>query len=127
MLNELIFNVCLALVVAICGVIARELIPFLREKHNEVIKRIEATKWAWAADIVNEVVRAVEQTVIEKHGDEKKAIAHRLILKAMKEAGIYLSDEQIDTLIESAVQTLNEDRLMEVIDFDSETAETEGC
>lgn len=111
MVNDLIFNICLALVVGICGVIARELIPFLREKHNEVIKRIEATKWAWAADIINEVVRAVEQTVIEKHGDEKKAVARQLIWKAFKEAGISMPDEQIDTLIESAVQALNGEKV----------------
>jgi LL-H family phage holin len=107
MLNELVFNVCLALVVGICGVIAHELIPYLHEKTYEAMKALEATKWAWAVDIINEVVRAVEQTVLEEHGDEKKAIAKQLIYKAMKEANIYLNDEQIDMLIEAAVHAMN--------------------
>lgn len=107
MWNELIFNVLMALVVAICGVICRELLPLIKEKKAEVIKQIEATKWSWAVDIIDAVVRAVEQTVLDEHGEEKKAIAHRWIMKAMKEAGIYLSDEQIDMLIESAVQAMN--------------------
>jgi LL-H family phage holin len=97
----------MALVVAIFGIIARELIPFLKEKYSETLKRIEATKWAWAVDIINEVVRAVEQTVLEEHGEEKKAIAKQLIYKAMKEANIYLNDEQIDMLIEAAVHAMN--------------------
>lgn len=111
MLNELIFNVCLALVVGICGVIAHELIPYLHEKTYEAMKALEATKWAWAVDIIAEVVRAVEQTVIEQHGEEKKAIAKQLIHKAMKEAGIYLKDEQIDMLIEAAVHAMNGEKV----------------
>lgn len=107
MLNDLIFNICLALVVAICGIICRELLPYIKEKRNEAMKALEATKWAWAADIIDAVVHAVEQTVIEQHGEEKKAIAHQLIVKALKEANIYLSDAQIDTLIEAAVNIMN--------------------
>ncbi len=111
MLNDLVFNVCLALVVGICGVIAHELIPYIHEKTYEAMKALEATKWEWAVDIINEVVRAVEQTVMEEHGDEKKAIAHQLIWKAFKEAGISLRDEQIDMLIESAVHTMNGEKV----------------
>ena len=72
MLNDLVFNVCLALVVGICGVIAHELIPYIHEKTYEAMKALEATKWAWAADIIAEVVRAVEQTVIHEHGGRKR-------------------------------------------------------
>ncbi len=122
MLNDLIFNVLLALVVGICGVIAHELIPYLHEKTYEAMKALEATKWSWAVGIINEVVRAVEQTVLEEHGEEKKAIAHQMIWKAMKAADLYLSDEQIDMLIEAAVQAMNEGKLSEVISIDGETA-----
>lgn len=121
MLNDLVFNICLALVVGICGVIAHELIPYLHEKTYEAMKALEATKWAWTVDIIGEVVRAVEQTVIEQHGEEKKAIAHQMIWKAMKEAGLSLRDEQIDMLIEAAVQAMNEGRI-----YDGKGTETEG-
>ena len=111
MLNDLIFNICLALVVGICGVIAKELIPLIKEQYAKTIKQMEATKWAWAVDIINEVVRAVEQTVIEKHGDEKKAVAHQLIWKAFKEAGISMSEQQVDALIEAAVHAMNGEKV----------------
>lgn len=113
MVNELIFNVLLAFIVTICGIICKELLPFLREKKQEAIKALEATKWAWTANLINEVVRAVEQTVIHEHGEEKKAIAKQLIYKAMKEAGIYLKDEQIDMLIEAAVHAMNGEKVTE--------------
>ena len=77
------------------------------------MKALEATKWAWAVDIINEVVRAVEQTVIEKHGDEKKAVAHQLIWKAFKEAGISMSEQQVDALIEAAVHAMNGEKVAE--------------
>jgi LL-H family phage holin len=111
MINDLIFNVCLALVVGICGVIAKELIPLLKEQYAQTLKQMEATKWAWAVDIINEVVKAVEQTVLEKHGDEKKAVAHQLIWKAFKEAGISMSEQQVDALIEAAVHSLNGEKV----------------
>lgn len=113
MLNDLVFNVLMAVIVAVCGVICRELLPLIKEKKNEAIKKIEQTKWAWAVGIIAEVVRAVEQTVIHEHGEEKKAIAKQLIYKAMKEAGIYLKDEQVDMLIEAAVHAMNGEKVTE--------------
>ena len=47
-------------------------IEVFKEKKAEVIKQIEATKWSWAVDIIDAVVRAVEQTVLDEHGEEKK-------------------------------------------------------
>lgn len=126
MLNDLIFNVLMAVIVAICGVICRELLPYLKEKKTEVIKKIEQTKWSWTVEIIDSVVRAVEQTVINEHGEEKKAIAHQMILKAMKEAGIYLSDQQIDMLIEAAVNAMNDGKIPEVIGFDNQTEYTDS-
>lgn len=126
MLNDLVFNVLMAVIVAVCGVICRELLPLIKEKKNEAIKKIEQTKWSWAVEIIDAVVRSVEQTVIHEHGDEKKAIAHQLILKAMKEAGIYLSDQQIDMLIEAAVNAMNDGKIPEVISYDSQTEYTDS-
>ena len=126
MLNDLVFNVLMALIVAACGVICRELLPLIKEKKNEAIKKIEQTKWSWAVEIIVAVVRSVEQTVIHEHGEEKKAIAHQLILKAMKEAGIYLSDQQIDMLIEAAVNAMNDGKIPEVITYDSQTEYTDS-
>lgn len=126
MANELIFNVLMALIVAVCGVICKELLPLIRSKKDEAFKRIEQTKWAWAVEIVEAVVRAVEQTVLDEHGEDKKLIAKRLIHKAMKEAGIFLSNEQIDLLIEAAVNTMNDTKIPEVVTFDDQTEHFKG-
>ena len=120
MANELIFNVLLALFVAIIGVIGKELIPYLKEKKAQAMKQLEATKWSWAAEIVDAVVKAVEQTVLDMHGDDKKVYAKHQIYKIFKQAGISLTDDQIDTLIEAAVQEMNSYILPEVIPVDRE-------
>lgn len=107
-MNSLIFNILMALIVAVIGVIARELLPYLRQKRAEVEARIRRTKWAWAADIIDAVVRAVEQTVAEDvHGKAKKQEAVRYIKYLCGKCAIELSDEEIDTLIEAAVHAMN--------------------
>lgn len=107
-MNTLIFNVLMALVVAIAGIIARQLLPYLREKRDEAIEKVKQTKWAWCADIIDAVVRAVEQTVGDEiHGEDKKAEAVKLIGRIFYQAGLHLSDDQIDALIEAAVQNMN--------------------
>lgn len=107
-MNSLIFNILMALIVAVIGVIARELLPYLRQKRAEVEARIRRTKWAWAADIIDAVVRAIEQTVAEDvHGKAKKQEAVRYIKYLCGKCAIELSDEEIDTLIEAAVNTMN--------------------
>lgn len=119
-MNTLIFNVLMALVVAIAGIIARQLLPYLREKRDEAIEKVKQTKWAWCADIIDAVVRAVEQTVGDEiHGEDKKAEAVKLIGRIFYQAGLHLSDDQIDALIEAAVQSMNANSL-EVYTNDSE-------
>ena len=63
MMNNMIFNVLMALIVALIGVITKTLLPYLSEKKAEATAKIRQTRWAWAADIIDAVVRAVEQTV----------------------------------------------------------------
>lgn len=107
-MNTLIFNILMALVVAIAGIIARHLLPYLREKRDEAVEKIRQTRWSWCADIIDAVVRAVEQTVGDEiHGEEKKAEAVKLISRIFYQAGLHLSEDQIDALIEAAVQAMN--------------------
>lgn len=120
MVNDLIFNILMALIVAVIGIIAKELIPYIKEKKAQVMKQLEATKWSWAVEIIDAVVRAVEQTVLDLHGDDKKVYAKHQIYKIFKQAGISLTDDQIDTLIEAAVQEMNSYILPEVISVDGE-------
>ena len=112
-MEKLIFNVLMALVVALAGIIARELLPYIEKKKEEAEAKIRRTKWAWTVDIVDAVVRAVEQTVAEDiHGKEKKEIAEKYIEKFLKEYGINITYTEIDALIEAAVHTMNENCIL---------------
>lgn len=115
MVNDLIFNILMALIVAVIGIIAKELIPYIKEKKAAIERQIDRTKWGWAVEIVDAVVRAVEQTVLDVHGDDKKAFAKHQIYKIFKQANISLTDDQIDTLIEAAVQEMNSYILPELV------------
>jgi len=109
MTTNLIYNILFALIVAVAGIITRELLPYLKKKQAELDATIRRTQWSWAADIVDAVVRAVEQTVSQEiHGESKKDIALHYIQRILKENGIELTDDQIDALIEAAVQAMNE-------------------
>lgn len=130
-MDRLIFNVLMALVVALAGIVARKLLPYIEKKVEEAEEKIRRTQWAWAVDIVEAVVRAVEQTVAEDiHGKDKKDRAILYITRLLRENGISLSAEEISTLIEAAVHTMNENCILagagELVDLpDGELIETE--
>jgi LL-H family phage holin len=108
MFNELITNVLIMVIIAVIGIVTRELIPIIRQKRAELTARLQETEWAWLADIVDAVVRAVEQTVKDElHGPDKKAIAINQIKNICQHCGIEIKYEQIDALIEAAVQEMN--------------------
>lgn len=118
--ERLVFNILMALVVAIAGIVARELLPYLKQKQLEFTARLRKTQWAFAADIVDAVVRAVEQTVSEElHGPDKKDIAVRYIRELLKQNDINVTTEQLDALIEAAVQAMNANTL-EPIEVETE-------
>ena len=122
MVSTLIYNTLLALIVAIIGVITNALLPYLRAKKDEATTAIRQTRWAWAADIIDAVVRAVEQTVEDGvHGEAKKAEATRLIFDFFRANHIDLTQEQVSALIESAVQAMNSNTI-EVTDYSNTDA-----
>lgn len=122
MVSTLIYNTLLALIVALIGVITKTLLPYLRAKKEEATTAIRKTKWAWAADIIDAVVRAVEQTVEDGvHGEAKKAEATRLVFDFFRANHIDLTQEQVSALIESAVQAMNSNTI-EVTDYSNTDA-----
>ena len=125
MMQNLIFNVLMALVVAIVGIVANTLLPYLKQKKEEATAKIRQTKWAWAADIIDAVVRAVEQTVEEDlHGEAKKDVAIQYISDILSRAGLTLSDVEINTLIEAAVNTMNAENTIEFEPIEVTTEES---
>lgn len=110
MMNELVFNICLAIVVAIFGIIAKSVIPFLKAKKDAAMEQLRDTRWFWVADLVDSAVAAVEQTVKDDmHGDDKKELAMHYIMEVLKENNIEISVDQLNTLIEAAVKAMNDD------------------
>ena len=117
MVNQIVFNVLLALIVAMIGIVTKTLLPYLKAKQAAATTALRQTRWAWAADIVDSVVKAVEQTADEyMHGEVKKDAATRMIVDFFRENHINLTQEQISALIESAVQAMNSNTI-EVTDF----------
>lgn len=109
MMNDLVLNVLIAVVVALIGIVTKSLLPFLKAKKEEAVGKLRQTKWCWAVEIIDAVVRAVEQTVAEDvHGIDKKNLAVNYIEPMLLKAGITLTEEEIDRLIEAAVQAMNE-------------------
>lgn len=122
MMNQLVFNVCMAIIVAIFGIIARSVIPFLKAKREEAMARLRETKFFFLAEIVDAAVNAVEQTVADNiHGDDKKELAMQYIMQILKENNIEISPDQIYTLIEAAVKAMNDET--EIVEIDAEPDE----
>lgn len=107
-MNELIFNVLLAVITALVGIVVKQLIPYLKAKQTETTAKLRQTKWSWTADIIDAAVRAVEQTAKGAiHGEDKKQAAMAYTKSVLQKSGITMSDEQISNLIEAAVQAMN--------------------
>lgn len=107
-MNELIFNVISAVILALVGIVTKELIPYLRKKKAEADAQLKRTRWGWVTEITDAAVRAVEQTAQGAiHGEDKKKIAMEYTKSVLLKSGISMSDEQISTLIEAAVQAMN--------------------
>lgn len=107
-MNELIFNVLLAVITALVGIVVKQLIPYLKAKQTETTAKLRQTKWSWTADIIDAAVRAVEQTAKGAiHGEDKKQAAMAYTKSVLQKSGITMFDEQISTLIEAAVQAMN--------------------
>lgn len=111
-MNSIFFNIIVAVVTVFIGAVVGELLPYLRQRKNEAMAKLRQTEWAWAADIIEAVVRAVEQTVSGKlYGLDKKKYAMNKIVPLLAKYGLELSEDEIDKLIEAAVQAINENTI----------------
>lgn len=51
-MEELVYNVLLAVITALIGVVTTQLIPYLKAKQTETTAKLRQTKWSWTADII---------------------------------------------------------------------------
>lgn len=105
-MNEILTNLICAV---ICGFIAwlvKTTIPYIKAK-------LQSTQYAWAAEIIEYTVRAYEQmTEGSGRGDEKFRLVMEQVQKELSKYGITLTNTQIATLIEAAVQAMNAEQLV---------------
>lgn len=60
--------------------------------------------------IVNDCVKAIEQIYIDLHGDEKKTYCENLVAQLLSEKGLTITQTELETMIEAAVQELNSNK-----------------
>ena len=97
-MNDLVFNVLLAVIALILGVITRYVVPWLKE-------RIQSSKWSWVYHLTYKLVSAAEQ-YIKTGGADKKTYVTDLLKDFLVEKNLSLSDSQIGALIEATVNEL---------------------
>lgn len=92
--------VVLSIILSICIIIiCRYLIPWLKTKFSKESFDL-VSKW------VLEAVKAAEQTHGEGEGKAKKEEVVKFVKQMLEKYHIVLSEQEIDTLIESAVKQL---------------------
>lgn len=113
-MNEILTNLIVAV---ICGLIAwlvKTTVPYITAK-------LQSSQYAWAAEIIEYTVRAYEQmTEGPGQGDEKFRLVMEQVQAELRKYGITLTNVQISTLIEAAVQAMNAEQLSISVDEPTE-------
>lgn len=100
-MNEVLFDVLVGVVIVISIIITRYLVPYLKSQ-------IQETKYAELLDMVAQAVRKAEQKIRgTKQGAARKAQVVAFLSNYLTENGIHITEEQLDTLIEAAVWSMN--------------------
>ena len=98
-MNDILFEVLKIVVMLVALVVARYLVPWLKEKIG-ADKLTEAEKWAKYA------VLKAQQVLWEETGADRKTYVTEFLKEILTAKNIALSDEQLDVLIEAAVKQM---------------------
>ncbi|MBR1477440.1 MAG: phage holin [Lachnospiraceae bacterium] len=102
-MNEILFDLLLAVLIFISVIITRYVIPLLKEW-------IENIKDERLRKAVKDAVQMAEQTITASHSGKEKLAKVKDMLKLMLiKKNITMSDEQLTTLIESAVYAMKKE------------------
>lgn len=92
---------------ALLGIVAlfvfTKINKYAKEKFNE-------SQLSVISIIVKNVVHCVEQTFKDLHGEDKLNEAKNKLINLLEAKGIKLTDEEINILIESAVNQMNKEK-----------------
>lgn len=98
-MNEIIFEIVKLVVMVVALVIARYLVPMVKEKIG-ADKMAQIEKWTRYA------VLKAQQVLWDKTGEDKKTYVTEFLKELLIAKNIALSDEQLDILIEAAVKQM---------------------
>lgn len=102
-MSEVLFEVLKAVVILSVILLVRYAVPYIRQQ-------VENTKYAWLEKWVELSVKSAQQTIFgDKSGPEKKAIVTKFIKDLLIKKNISISDDQLNTLIESAVYIMKQE------------------
>lgn len=102
-MNEIIFEIIRSLVVVAIMVLVRYAVPYMKT-------RIKNSDLSWIYDWAVYAVKAAEQTTTGSGtGAIKKATVKEFLIKVSHEAGLSITDEQLENLIESAVYAMKQE------------------
>lgn len=103
-MGEFVTNIICAVICGIIVWVAKTTVPLIKA-------RLESTRYSWAADIIEYTVRAYEQmTEGSGQGDEKFRLVMEAVQSDLAKYGIHLTNTQIATMIEAAVQAMNTEK-----------------
>lgn len=103
-MNDVTFNILKIVLSIACALIAAYLVPLLKEKLKDA-------KYKNIIDAVKTAVEAAEQTFKEAGmGKVKKEEVIKFVTNWMIEQKFFITEEQLDQLIEAAVYQLNKGR-----------------
>ena len=98
-MNEIIFEIVKLMVMVAALVIARYLVPFVKNKIGASNLELIA-QWAKYAAL------KAQQVLWSESGEDRKAYVTEFLKKLLIEKNISISDEQLDILIEAAVKQM---------------------
>lgn len=98
-MDEIIFEVIKVIVMIAVLVVARYMVPWIKEKIG-ADKLAQIEKWTKYA------VEMAQQVHWTETGEDKKAIVTKFLKEMLTAKNIALSDEQLDVLIEAAVKEM---------------------
>ena len=103
-MSDITFEILKATVIVAIILITRYCIPALESY-------ISNSKYAWVSSVVKDAVESAEQTIKEeKSGSKKKAMVQTTVAQIFASAGITITQDQLNDLIESAVFAMNRDK-----------------
>ena len=100
MKEEIILKALELVIMILSAVFCRYAIPWMKQ-------RLEDDRFCMFARWVVYAVKWAEQVYADKTGAERKDMVLGFLRTLMKNTGIEMSYSELDTLIESAVQTMN--------------------